>query len=192
VIESPAGPELVEGSPVLLQPHRDHLPREVERIEASMLSAHPHWLRIRWRIEGAGQLVLPPFAGRGRADGLWQTTCFELFLRPAGTEGYLELNLSPSQRWNAYAFDNYRAGMREAPMPRDPGCIIRQAAGVVIFDAAIPLAGLPREACAMGISAVIEEAGGHKSWWALAHPPGKPDFHADACFAATLAAPVGA
>lgn len=42
---------------------------------------------------------------------------------------------------------------------------------------------------ALGLSAVIEEMGGTKSYWALAHPPGAPDFHHPTCFAATLPAP---
>ena len=28
-----------------------------------------------------------------------------------------------------------------------------------------------------GLAAVIEETNGRRSYWALAHPPGKPDFH---------------
>ena len=35
----------------------------------------------------------------------------------------------------------------------------------------------------MGLSMVIEELDGTKSYWALAHPPGAPDFHHPACFA---------
>ena len=35
----------------------------------------------------------------------------------------------------------------------------------------------------LGLSAVIEEANGRKSYWALAHPPGKADFHHADCFA---------
>ena len=35
----------------------------------------------------------------------------------------------------------------------------------------------------IGLSAVIEEANGRISYWALAHPPGKPDFHHADCFA---------
>jgi hypothetical protein len=27
------------------------------------------------------------------------------------------------------------------------------------------------------LSALIEDQNGGKSYWALAHPPGKPDFH---------------
>lgn len=172
-----------------LVPHADHPPLAVTSIGVSVTQDHPQWLTLRWRIEGAGALVIPAFAGKGRADGLWRTTCFELFLKPERGEGYLEFNLSPSERWNAYAFDGYRAGMREAPMPRDPGCTIRRGAGLAIFDAAIPRAALPAVDSTMALTAVIEEDGGRVSYWSLAHPVGKADFHAAACFAATLPAP---
>jgi hypothetical protein len=35
----------------------------------------------------------------------------------------------------------------------------------------------------IGLAAVIEETSGHKSYWALAHPQGKADFHHSECFA---------
>ena len=35
----------------------------------------------------------------------------------------------------------------------------------------------------IGLSAVIEEIGGTKSYWALAHGRGPPDFHDPTCFA---------
>jgi hypothetical protein len=35
----------------------------------------------------------------------------------------------------------------------------------------------PKALWRLGLSALIEDTGGHKSYWALAHPPGKPDFH---------------
>jgi hypothetical protein len=38
----------------------------------------------------------------------------------------------------------------------------------------------------MGLSAVIEEVDGTRSYWALAHPPGDPDFHHPACFGIEL------
>jgi hypothetical protein len=40
----------------------------------------------------------------------------------------------------------------------------------------------------MGLSAIIEESDGTKSFWALAHPPGKPDFHHPDCFTLELPA----
>lgn len=175
-----------------LLPHIAHPATLITQIAARIVGNDPHWLQLRWRIEGSGALVLPAPAGRGRADGLWQTTCFELFLKPAGGAGYNEFNLSPSQRWNAYVFDDYRAGMRPLEMPRAPVCTMRTGSTFAIFDAAIPRTGLPAEPCAMGLSAVIEEQGGAKSYWALAHPEtGAPDFHHAACFAGRLEAPRG-
>ena len=159
------------------------------KVEARIIGRDANWLRVRWRVEGAQQLVVPPFAGKGRTDDLWQTTCFELFLKPAGRLGYCELNLSPSERWNAYDFDAYRAGMRERPFPHEPECTMRQGSTFAIFDAAVPVGGLPETDCTMGLAAVIEEQGGVKSYWALAHPDEEPDFHAPACFAAVLPAP---
>ena len=168
--------------------HPDFPPAAVTQVEARVIGQDANWLRVRWRIEGSQQLMVPPFAGKGRADGLWQTTCFELFLKPAGGPAYLELNLSPSERWNAYDFEAYRWGMAERPFPREPECTLRLGSNFAIFDAAIPVAGLPDGECAMGLSAVIEEQHGTKSYWALAHPEAEPDFHAPACFAATLPA----
>jgi hypothetical protein len=173
----------------LLVPHPDHPPLGVSRVEARIIGRDANWLRVRWRIEGTQRLVVPPFAGKGRTDDLWQTTCFELYLKPLGGEAYCELNLSPSERWNAYDFDGYRAGMRERPFPHEPECTMRQGSSFAIFDAAVPVAGLPGQDCSMGLSAILEEEGGKKSYWALAHPEGKPDFHAPACFAVALPAP---
>jgi len=172
-----------------LLPHPAHKPLAIRKIESRVIGLDANWLRLRWRIEGAGKLVVPPFAGKGRADGLWKTTCFEAFLKPSGSDAYVELNLSPSERWAAYDFSGYREGMAERPFPREPECTMRAGEQLAIFDAAIPVGGLPELPCALGLTAVIEEEGGVISYWALAHPDGKPDFHDPACFALTLEPP---
>ncbi|MCP9223203.1 DOMON-like domain-containing protein [Erythrobacter sp. LQ02-29] len=169
-----------------LVPHIAFPPRRVSAVTV-YVAQHPGWLWLRWRIDTARRLVAPPFAGAGRADGLWQTTCFELFLRPEAGEGYCEFNFSPSDRWNAYDFDRYRDGVRERPGEAAPVCTMRTGRVFALFEAAIPLSLLPDAPCAMGLSAVIEEEGEEKSFWALAQPAGhRPDFHDPACFAATL------
>jgi hypothetical protein len=38
----------------------------------------------------------------------------------------------------------------------------------------------------LGLSAVLEEKDGTKSYWAVAHAAEKPDFHHPDCFAARL------
>ncbi len=57
------------------------------------------------------------------------------------------------------------------------------------LTAIIELPGDMAAAKKLALSAVIEETDGTKSYWALAHPPGKPDFHHHTCFAATLPPP---
>jgi hypothetical protein len=167
--------------------HPSFRPAEVRAITAR-ITPDGDWLRLRWRIEGARKLVVPPFAGRGRTDGLWQTTCFELFLQVPGEPGYTELNLSPSERWNAYDFAAYREGMSARAFPREPSCTMRQGEALAIFDAAVPASALPPAPWRLNMTAVIEEEGGTKSFWALAHPEGQPDFHDAACFKGMLAA----
>lgn len=95
--------------------HPAHPSLLVRSIETRVIGFDASWLRVRWRILGAGKVVVPPFAGKGRADDLWQTTCFELFLRQPESRGYTEFNLSPSERWNAYDFSGRREGMIERP-----------------------------------------------------------------------------
>ena len=141
---------------------------------------------LRWQVDGAQGLVVPPFAGKGRADGLWQTTCFELFLKAPGT-AYREYNFSPSQRWAAYGFADYRQEMAEQPLADVP--VITHAMGERLFTCTVMLAGnMLDDALCAGLCAVIEEKGGHKSYWALAHAPGQPDFHAASCFTAAIGA----
>lgn len=181
-----------------LLPHPANPPLAVSAVEAAIIGLDAHWLKVRWRVEGASRVLIPPFAGKGRTDGLWQETCFELFLGNPGEPAYVELNLSPSERWAAYDFAAYRAGMEDRALPREPDGTIRLGGNMLIFDAAIPAAALPSLPWRIGIAAVIAElpegdddpdAPAVKSYWALRHAPGVPDFHSPACFAASLAAP---
>ena len=164
-------------------------PLAVSSVEARVLQRDSQWLRVRWRIENAGRLVLPPFVGRKRSDELWKTTCFEIFLKEPGAQSYTEWNLSPSEGWNAYNFDDYREGMRERHVPRTPDCTMRPGNAFAVFDAAIPASTISDDEQQMGITCVLEEEGGVKSFWAMKHAKDQPDFHDPACFAARLAAP---
>jgi hypothetical protein len=170
--------------------HPAHPPSLVRSIEARFIGFDHSWLRVRWKVLGAANLVVPAFSGKGRADNIWQTTCFELFLQPPGEAGYVEINLSPSERWNVYDFADRREGMSERTMPREPDCTMRKGSDTAIFDAAIPAAGLPPLPWRCGLSAVIEEEGGATSFWALAHgDAAAPDFHDPTCFTHEVAAP---
>jgi hypothetical protein len=157
-------------------------------VEARILSLTDNWVRVRWRIDGPSKLVLPQFAGRGRADNLWKTTCFELFMMEKdGTNSYSEFNLSPSERWAAYDFSDYREGMTQRHFPREPDCTMRMGTAMAIFDASLPRSQMPEPPASIGLAAVIEEEGGVKSYWAISHHKEEPDFHDPACFEGSLA-----
>ena len=138
------------------------------------------------------QIIVPESADQVRTDGLWRSTCFELFLRPAGRPSYYEFNMSPSGAWAAYSFDRYRDGMADAELePAEP---ILVANRIVRLEQTVMLDpngySVLEGELKIGLSAIIEQQDGAKSYWALAHPDGPPDFHHDACFAATLP-PIG-
>ena len=130
-------------------------------------------------------LRVPSPAEAIRTDELWRTTCFELFFALDG-DSYAELNFSPSSAWAAYHFDHYRTGMRSLALPPPRTQLLVQQDRLVL-TASLPEDALPWDRTGeLGISAVIEEQDGRLSYWALAHPPGKPDFHHRDCFALHL------
>ena len=162
--------------------HSDARVATVQSIDASVWQVNGSW-HFRYLIEGTADLVVPDRQGAGRADGLWMTTCAEAFVGfPRGA--YLEFNFSPSGQWAAYRFDAPRDGMREEPAEirvyLDAGEDWLAIEAAVHCKALEP--GLP-----LGMAAVIEEQGGHKTYWALKHGDGPPDFHDRACFTALLA-----
>jgi hypothetical protein len=153
--------------------------------------AHPRGggsLALSYVVAGKiGDLRLPAPVGAKRADELWRHTCFEAFVRNFPGEAYYEFNFSPSTQWAGYRFDGYRSGMRVATEIRTPRIEIRAAPERYVLRAELGLPGLPRDGeWRLGLSAVIEEKNGNKSYWALAHPPGKPDFHHADCFKLNL------
>lgn len=171
-----------------LVPHPAHPPVAIRRVEARILSLTDAWMRVRWRIDGPDKLVVPEFAGKGRADNLWKTTCFELFVMPRDSvPAYCEINLSSSERWAAYDFTNYREGMSERPFAREPDSTMRMGQAMAIFDASLPRSQMPAPPCAIGLAAVLEEQGGVTSYWALRHAKAEPDFHDPSCFTAGIA-----
>ena len=172
-----------------LVPHPDHPPHAVESIWVEAHRKHDGAIWIEYALTGSSGLALPAEQSLGRADDLWKTTCFELFFRPARGERYVEFNFSPSFQWAAYAFEGYREGRRNLAA-EDPEIEVSVGADPHFFLAAEPWpADILSGDGAFGFTAVIEETDGTKSYWALAHPPGAPDFHHPACFAATLPPP---
>lgn len=139
------------------------------------------------------QLRVPTPATPRRAGRLWEHTCFEAFVAVAGESAYHEFNFSPSGEWAVYSFRSYREGV---PLAQEltPEINVRYSRDRIELDAVLGLNHLvaiePRARLRLALSAVIEDDHGALSYWALKHPPGKPDFHHPEAFALELDSPV--
>jgi hypothetical protein len=93
--------------------------------------------------------------------------------------------------WAIYRFSAYREGMTAAE-GAPPRIAVRRDATGLTTEAAVDLDSWPvlRDASKLrlALSAVIEDTQHCISYWALAHPPGKPDFHHADGFALKLPA----
>ncbi len=148
------------------------------RAVTAAITPTPQGCEAEFRLEGTiDGIVVPPAAPPGRQDNLWQTTCFEIFWQPIGGRAYREFNLSPSGQWAAYDFDSFREGMRDAPVDAIAIACARDGAGLVLR--ASIAADLPDPA-QVALNAIVAHQDGSKQYWALAFPPGKPEFHSEA------------
>jgi hypothetical protein len=147
-------------------------------------------LELTYRLEGdLSQIVLPPAAAPERTDELWLHSCCEAFVM-ASAGGYYEFNFAPSSQWAAYHLDGYRSGISTASVTA-PRIVSQTRDGGYQLRVELALAGLsglpPAVPWRLGLSTILEDANGGRSFWALAHPPGKPDFHHPDSFALELA-----
>lgn len=161
-----------------------------ERVEVEIERPRPLDLALTWVVTGdIERLRIPPPATVRRRDGLWQHSCFETFLQRPSEESYYELNLAPSGEWAAYSFTGYRRDMAKAEMAA-PCIAVRQSLRELRAEAAVRLPKAWAESSwHLAVSAVLEDVDGTISYWALAHPPGRPDFHHQDCFVAELPPP---
>lgn len=168
-----------------LQLHPDSRCAAVTRIDVEAERTQGDTLRLRYVVSGTiGDLHLPPIGTSSRKDDLWRHTCFEAFQRATGDASYCEFNFAPSTEWAAYRFADYRSGGRDLDIAA-PRIEVRPDDGKFELRAIVRL----KESAVwrLGLAAVIEETSGNLSYWALAHPPARPDFHGPAGFVLELA-----
>jgi hypothetical protein len=174
-----------------LIPHPDYPAPPVE-IGAKVTYLGTSVLKLEYVAVGAiSELRLPAVEEPARTEGLWHHSCFEAFIALSDDRSYVEYNFAPSRQWAVYRFEAYRSGMHEPHLRGAPDIFAQQETPVRYrLTAFVELAWLaadpPKK---LGLSAVLEHRSGTKSYWALAHPPGKPDFHHSDCFTLELPPP---
>jgi hypothetical protein len=170
-----------------LRLHPDSSCLAVKHIDVEVLRPQAHNLTFAYGVTGTiSNVAVSPMVAATRTDELWRHTCFEAFVGSLLSVSYYEFNFAPSTQWAAYRFSDYRADMRVATEINAPQITVQSSPERYVLQASLDLGQLllsPRSTLRVGLSAVIEEISGRRSYWALAHPPGKADFHHSDSFA---------
>jgi hypothetical protein len=170
-----------------LQLHPESSCLVVTHIDAEVLRPQAYNFIFTYVVTGTiTGLAMPPVATPIRADELWRHTCFEAFVGSSQSVAYYEFNFAPSTQWAAYRFSNYRTDLCVATEINAPQIRVRSDPERYVLQASVELGQFlfsQGSTLRVGLSAVIEETSGHRSYWALAHPPGKADFHHSDSFA---------
>jgi len=142
-------------------------------------------------------VVLPAPSTTGasrRLDGLWEHTCFELFLAAEGMEPYWELNLAPNGDWNLYRLNGYRQGLAPVSDRNALPFAVRAAEQGLELELSLQLPEELASACRqralqLGVTAVMEHPQGDLTYWALSHGGAEADFHRREDFLLQLSPP---
>jgi len=148
------------------------------------IERHSNALSISYELSGhMEELKLPASADACvRKNGLWEETCFEFFLGVKDYERYWEFNLSPSGHWNVYRFKSYRLGMREEPAFTSLPFSVQLNSNSLLLYLGLELDNIippqqAQEVLQVAVSAVVKTIYGKTTYWALAHPGPRADFH---------------
>lgn len=168
--------------------HPQNSPGDVAsvKVNAMRLSGEMH---VQYVVRGdIDRLRWPEPRPTVRHDELWRHTCAELFVAETDKPGYCEFNFSPSSEWAAYAFDDYRRGMRALQTLQSPFITSRrdQTEFTINVQCLLPKAWADGETLQVALTMVIEAIDGSRSYWALAHAAPQPDFHRRESFVLAL------
>ena len=167
--------------------HPDSQSSVVTHIDVTIERPKPDHLMLSYAVTGKiDDIRMPAVKAATRSDELWRKTCFEAFVGVSTSAEYYEFNFAPSTQWAAYRFTGYRSGMCVAseitlmPIETQSNRDTYTLQALLELDR---LSGLQRDGSwRLGLSVLIEDTSGRTSYWALAHPTGKPDFHHTDCF----------
>lgn len=177
--------------PVALTCHPQTPAHAVRGITARVRRLPDALLVIAFVLEAdLSRLRIPAPREARMTHGLWEHTCFEAFIALNDTPAYHEFNFAPSSEWAVYAFERYRKRVPPRDQAVAPAVHVRRLADRLELDTVVHLnsfsASHSTAALRLALSAVIEDASGSLSYWALRHPPGTPDFHHGDAFALTV------
>ena len=177
----------IDPGPFTLACHPQTPSQAIHEIDVVVAEANNSSLMLTFCLVGdISDLSIPESRSPRRVDHLWRHTCFEAFVMEGEGPEYREFNFSPAGEWAVYDFSGYR-NARGLENELSPGIKVHRTRDRLELGAEICqgllLHGRPLR---LGLSAIVEDVDGKLSYWALRHPPGKPDFHHPEAFAIQL------
>ena len=144
----------------------------------------PHLLNIGFWLRDPNQLIKWPktITAHSRQDFLWNSTCFEVFIGVKDQDFYREVNLSPSQAWQAYQFEEYRYPENIPPLAAHDIELIKLERTHYGMSIGLDLSlfvqkfNLKWSDIYIGLSAVLETSQGIQ-YFAMQHSSPQADFH---------------
>lgn len=144
----------------------------------------PSTLNVGFWLRDPNQYVLWPelVSAHPRQDFLWEQTCFEIFIGVKNEDFYREINLSPSQAWQAYQFEEYRYPEEMPPQAAydiDLNQLKRTHYGLNVSLDLTDFMALDKLKWAdlfLGLSAVLKTPQGDQ-YYAMQHSSPQADFH---------------
>ena len=144
----------------------------------------PYILNVGYWLRDPNQLIQFPelVASHPRQDFLWEKTCFEIFIGVKDQDFYREINLSPSQAWQAYQFDEYRYPEQIPPLPSHDIDLVQLKKTHFGLSASVDLTMFMSEHqlrwtdLFVGLTAVIQ-TNKQTHYFAMQHSGALPDFH---------------
>lgn len=114
-----------------------------------------------------------------RRDGIWQSTCMELFITTPVIQRYWEYNFCPSGDWNIYQLSDYRSNLQTETNCRQPSITQSKQSGAkeLAVITHLPPALIDQQELILAITAVVEHRNGSCSYWAMHHGGSEADFH---------------
>jgi hypothetical protein len=138
-------------------------------------------LSLNYRVIGdLSKLLIPaPNQLPARQFALWEATCLEFFLAPAGYSDYWEFNMSPSGNWQVFKLDSYRQGLRDEVAFTALPFVVQVTDSIMSLEISLDLSQIlpPPTAWEISVTAVLQDIDGDFSYWAIDHSGTEADFH---------------
>lgn len=154
--------------------------------DLSLMTANTAEIYFKW-MDPKGEIILPEANHGERVIGLWESTCFEVFIQPVADSQpqfvqnlkepvrYYETNFSTTKSWNVFGFTDYRtpASPTELAEARILSYDVQKSQMKIVLQ----VAGADWRKVRISLCAVIATRSYGKSYWSFKHADDKANFH---------------